>query len=105
MSDIVYTRQSGVLAHGGQRIRVTPGEPWRADDPLVAAYPDFFVDHVPAVRTTEDPRGWTEYTPPGKGMTADVVIVDELPVERATAAPGERRQTRRPSRKDGGADA
>jgi hypothetical protein len=74
--DIVYARSTVNLAHNGQRIPVRAGEPWDAGDPLVARYPDMFADNLSAVRTTLTPSGM-------------------LPVERATAAPGERRNTRR----------
>lgn len=79
MSDIVYAKANGVLAHGGYRVTVRAGEPWDANDPLVQHYPDSFAEHLPAVRSTQDPRGYREYEP----------------VERATRAPGERRRTRR----------
>lgn len=80
MSDIVYAKTSVVLKHAGQRVTVRAGEPWAAGDPLVDQYPDMFAPHLKAVRTTEDPRGYREYEPP---------------VERATRAPGEKRQVRR----------
>lgn len=108
MSDgIVFARQAGTLAHNGQRIRVIPGEPWRADDPLVRRYPSYFADHLPAVRSTEDPRGWVEHTSTSLAVdepTPDEPTADEQgepSVERATAAPGERRQTRRPGKTGG----
>ena len=77
--DVVYAKTSVVLAHAGRRVTVRAGEPWAAADPLVAQYPDQFAQHLKAVRTTEDPRGFREYEP----------------VERATRAPGEKRQVRR----------
>ncbi len=77
MSDIVFVKNNCILALGGQRHNVRAGEPWHADDPLVKAYPDSFVANLPAARSTQDPRGYRE-----------------LEVERATAAPGEKRMTR-----------
>jgi len=75
---VVYAKASSVLAHGGQRHHVRAGEPWDATDPLVKQYPDMFVDHLPAMRSTQDPRGYREHG-----------------VERATRAPGERRDAQR----------
>lgn len=103
MSDVVYANQSCLLAHNGARINVRAGEPWDANDPLVARYPDHFVTQLPAVRVTTDPRGFRDmHTPPapaekpaedGEGETVHDGD-DEVP-ERATAAPGERRATGR----------
>jgi hypothetical protein len=85
---IVYAKTSATLAHAGQRVRVNAGEPWDRDDPLVKQYSEMFVESVSAVRTTQDPRGYREYT-----------------VERATAAPGEKRAVRRaPKRAESKAD-
>jgi hypothetical protein len=79
-SGVVFARRGAVLAHGGKRVGVRPGEPWDANDPLVQQYPDNFVASVPAMRSTVDPRGYREHS-------GDV--------ERATRAPGEKRTTRR----------
>jgi hypothetical protein len=49
---IVYSRADAVVAHAGQRIRLLPGEPWDAADPLVKAHPDLFVDRPSHVRTS-----------------------------------------------------
>lgn len=83
---IVYANTSAVVAHGGLRIPIRTGEPWDGDDALVKAHPELFVDGPASVRSTRDPSG-----------------VIDLPVERATAAPGEKRNTRKP-RTSGGAD-
>lgn len=58
---------------------VQKGTHWPADDPVVQAHPDAF---------SGDPRYGLNFSskPPG---------FDEPPVERATAAPGEQRTTRR----------
>lgn len=81
MPGIVYAAVDSVLAHGGQRIRVKPGEVWAADDPLVAQYPQAFTDQPRGMRVTTSASGWAE-------------------VEQATATPGEKRTTRRPRRTD-----
>lgn len=52
---------------------VHQGTVWHADCPMVTSHPDLFSDEPPIVH----PRGW------------------EPPVEQATAAPGERRETGR----------
>jgi hypothetical protein len=79
---IVFAKEPRVIAHGGQRIALRPGEPWDGDDPLVTEYPDAFVDGPSTVRSTRDASG--------------LVAVGEPPVERATRAPGEKRNVRRP---------
>jgi hypothetical protein len=76
---IVYANKNAVVAHSGLRIVVRAGEPWDGDDPLVKSHPDLFVDGPASVRTTRDPSG-----------------VTDVPVERATQAPGEKRNVRRP---------
>jgi hypothetical protein len=50
------------------------GAPWHASHPIVVANPDLFSDDPPDIH----PRGWKSDT-----------------VEQATAAPGEKRTTRR----------
>lgn len=77
----VFAKTAGTLAFAGGRYRVSPGEPWDASDPLVKAYPDLFVTEPAAVRSTAVP--------------GDYIRTDDLQVERATRAPGERRTTRR----------
>ncbi|GAA0971966.1 hypothetical protein GCM10009550_79800 [Actinocorallia libanotica] len=88
---IAYANRHASLAHGGQRIAIRAGEPWDAADPLVKAYPDFFDASLPAVRCTTDPSG--------------IRLLDrqeDAAPETATAAPGERRTTRRPRTSGGG---
>jgi hypothetical protein len=58
---------------------IQKGSHWPADDPIVAAHPEVF---------TTDPRYGMHYSREPAGYDA--------PVEQATAAPGERRMTRRP---------
>ncbi|HEU4542576.1 MAG TPA: hypothetical protein VFR23_15725 [Jiangellaceae bacterium] len=57
---------------------VQKGSHWPADDPVVRAYPQYFSD---------DPRYGMNYSVEPEGYDA--------PVEQATAAPGEKRNTRR----------
>lgn len=54
---IVYAKEPRVIAFGGMRINLAPGEPWDGDDPLVKAHPDAFVPGPAKVRTTRDPSG------------------------------------------------
>lgn len=60
------------VTHRGQRVHVQAGQAWDATDPLVAEYPSLFTTDTRALRRTTEPV-----------------------VEQATAAPGERRGTRR----------
>lgn len=64
----------------GLPVNVHQGTFWPADDPIVQAYPTLFdTDLVPSLSYSVEPR---------RGATQ--------PVEQATAAPGEKRTTRRP---------
>lgn len=65
---------------GGGRARVQKGTHWPADDPVVRVRPELF---------STDPRWGLYYSVEPDGYDA--------PVETATAAPGERRTTRRPA--------
>ena len=67
---IVYAKSSTAVGgpHGGVW-RLTPGQPWSADDPVVKANPNAFTELPERVMTS---RG-------------------EVLVEQATAAPGEKR--------------
>ena len=88
MSDIhvVYAKAHVVLPMpDGQSIRVTMGSHWPAEDPVVRQHPGAF---------TDDPRygmSWTGRAP--EYMTRPPSTPG--PVEEASAAPGERRATRR----------
>lgn len=84
--DVVYAKgtekvplQSGQIAH------IRKGQHWPATDPVVESRPDLF---------TDDPRYGLVYTQAPPGYDAEL---NEIPVETATAAPGERRNTRRPN--------
>lgn len=54
---IVYAKEPRVIAFGGMRVALRPGEPWDGDDPLVKANPDAFVDGPVTVRSTRTPEG------------------------------------------------
>jgi hypothetical protein len=70
-------RERVIVPVDGQRITIKAGEVRFADDPVVRAFPEFFTDEPQVI--TRFP-GWSP---------ADV--------EQATAAPGERRTSRRAS--------
>lgn len=75
---VVYAVETASVAMpGGYPALVQKGSHWPADDPLVLDHPDLF---------SEDPRYGMSYSRP---------VPEERPVETATAAPGERRSTRR----------
>lgn len=73
MAQYVYAKQNAATTHRGRTVRTKRGEAWHASDPLVREHPDLFAADPPTVRGT-----------PAEG-----------PVEQATAAPGEKRTTRR----------
>lgn len=81
---VVYaTSTAQVRTPDGALALIRHGSHWFADDPVVAANPDMF---------SSDPRyglSWTGEPPPEMRLPPDV------PVEQATAAPGERRQVRK----------
>jgi hypothetical protein len=79
MINVVYaTAQFQTVLNNGQRAVIPKGSHWPADDPVVRANPDVF---------STDPRYGMLYSVEPAGYDA--------PVETATAAPGERRNTRR----------
>lgn len=63
----------------GSQVVVHKGQHWWAEDPVVKTHPGLFAD---------DPRYGLTYTVPPPEMA-------EPPVEQATAAPGEKRTTKR----------
>lgn len=77
MSYVFAVHTRGVDVPGGRFVKVQRGEPRYADDPVVVAHPELFSSSPPGLRTTP---GWS----PGDAR-----------VEQATAAPGEKRATRR----------
>lgn len=68
-----YVAATCVVYENGRRYPLVVNDVWDADDPLVASRPDLFVDSPPKVHKS---------------------VVD-APVETATAAPGEKRVTKR----------
>ena len=67
-----FVKQSASTMIDGRRVRLTKDDPWRSDDPVVKAAPQFFVDEPSKVQSSLAPA------------SAPVV-------EQATAAPGEKR--------------
>jgi hypothetical protein len=78
---IVYAKDWVRAPVEGSVRQFPPGSHWPADDPYVQAHPGQF---------SEDPRYHLAFTEVRPGY-----LGDEPPVEQATAAPGERRNTRR----------
>jgi hypothetical protein len=80
--DIVYATANAVVGlPGGGQARVRAGSHWPASDPVVLAQPSLF--------STDARYGLNFSTPP-----AEPAVRQEMPVEQATAAPGERRNRR-----------
>lgn len=79
---VVYATSNAMVPRpdGGAPKAVRKGTHWPADDPIVLAQPSLF---------SSDARYGLEYTRVPDGFDA--------PVEQATAAPGEKRNTRRAS--------
>lgn len=74
--NLVYANAScSITNQHGEIFRLVRGEPWDADDPLVKHRSNFFSKNPVQARTSHN-RGFVE-------------------VEQATAAPGEKRNTRR----------
>lgn len=79
---VVFVKESASTAVEGRRVRLQKDEAWDADDPVVKARPDLFVDRPERVMvSTEKPA-----------RTAS-------PIEQATAAPGEKRTTKKSAAK------
>lgn len=47
-----FVKQSVSTVVGGSRIRLTKDDPWRDDDPIVKAAPQFFGDEPSKVQTS-----------------------------------------------------
>lgn len=75
-----FVKQSVSTVINESRVRLTKDEPWRDDDPVVKAAPQFFGDEPSEVMSST-----------GRKSTAPAV-------EAATAAPGEKRAARRPAK-------
>lgn len=73
------TANTYVAMPDGSRVRLVKGSHWPADDPIVQSHPDLF---------SGDARYGLMYTVEPDGYDAPVI-------ETATAAPGEKRNTRR----------
>lgn len=70
--------------HNGSPVSIVSGQIWQADNPVVKARPGLFTDDFLAsgfVRVETSP------------------VLREAPVEQATAAPGEKRATKRTAKK------
>lgn len=67
----MYALSNTTTYHNQRRVQLHRGEAWDASDPFVKANQHLFADQPPVVRTVDGP------------------------VEQATAAPGEKRRTRR----------
>jgi len=78
---VVYAKTTTmVIRPSGAGVNIRKGEHWPANDPVVRDHPELF---------SRDPRV-------GLRVSAPLVDDDDQPViERATAAPGEKRVTRR----------
>ena len=70
--DIVYAKQTVHLI--GRNVLIVAGEAWDASDPIVKEFPGYFAADPGKVRSSRTNSG---------------------EVEQATAAPGEKRSTRR----------
>ncbi|HEY9371529.1 hypothetical protein [Streptomyces sp.] len=79
------TANTTVTTPGGVHVLIRAGEHWPATDPIVKAHPKLF---------SRDPKiGLRVSAPLDEGADAEVKV--EPAVETATAAPGEKRSTRR----------
>jgi hypothetical protein len=79
--NVMFAAVDASVSFGGAQRAIHKGTHWPASDPLVIAYPHLF---------SPDPRYGMAYTVEPEGY-------DAPPVESASAAPGERRSTRRSS--------
>lgn len=76
---VFATQDFPVETAQGGRAMVWKGSHWPTTDPVVRRFPDrFSADPRWGLQYTEEPQGW-----------------DDPPVEQVTAAPGEKRTTRR----------
>lgn len=78
--DVVIATDTVNVTWQGRRLHIPRGSAWDAGDPLVEAHPGLF---------SADDRFVNRTVPQQEAAP-------EPPVERATAAPGERTQARRP---------
>ena len=81
MANLVYPKLTGWVGVPPHPRFLNANEPWAADDPFVTDNPEFF---------SPDPQIKPRRSAP--------VTRDESQVEQATAAPGEKRTTRKPAK-------
>jgi hypothetical protein len=87
--DVVYAIESASMSTpDGGSVLVRKGTHWPADDPLVRANPQWFAP---------DPRYGLSWTGSAPAEMAEAPGTRSAPVEQVTAAPGEKRTTRRPT--------
>jgi hypothetical protein len=95
MIDVVFAKGAEIIGlPTGETVPIVFGTHWPATDPVVRARPDLF---------DEDPRYGLAYSaaPPGYDYDLNELEPDDDrdsadDAEQATAAPGERRNVRRP---------
>ncbi len=88
MERIVYAKiNARLMDERGLSYNIVEGQVWAAGDPLVRQYPDHFSDEPPKVLRTVPPAAV------------------EVPVERAVAAPGQKRPYLRRTPKGAGRPA
>jgi hypothetical protein len=80
--DVVIATDTVNVTWQGHRLHIPRGSAWDATDPLVEAHPGLFSADDRFVNRTVPRR--------------EAAAADEPAVERATRAPGERTQARRP---------
>ena len=79
-----FVKQSVTTAINGAKVRLTEGDAWEGDDPLVKARPDLFSDR------------------PERVLSSVEKVATARTVEEATAAPGTKRATKKTSARKGG---
>lgn len=82
--NIVYATTTAYVSDG---MTIHKGQHWSADDPVVRANPDLF---------SPDPRYGLTFSPGAAPREMAYAPGEEIPVEQATAGPGEKRTVRRP---------
>ena len=90
---IKFVKQSVSTVVDGSRVRLTKDDPWRADDPVVVALPEFFRDEPSKVQSSAARVSAKADEVPADEVPADQAEQD-APVEAATAEPGIKRTTR-----------
>lgn len=80
--DIVFARTTAIAGH----VTINEGSHWPADDPIVQAFPNLF---------TANPRAGLSYSRRPADEDEPEQRIEQVPIEQATKAPGEKRTTRR----------